>query len=579
MQRSIFWFCTLLVVLFAIGCAGNHGSLPSNPTWNIRPEGGTFQTASGEARLVVPAGAVSSNRRVTVTKLATAPTPPTGTTYVPGTGWSFTHVDFALPASLTLTFPTGTPADSVKMYRRADGTTTWNEVPTTVNAANRTATAAVSSFSSYALFTTAGSGWEWTSAGGTFLFEMLTVTLPADAVATQVEVQARRTPAPFAPPPGWNAIAGATYDLGSSNTSLETAHPFTVGMVYVEGAVPAAARDNVRIFYKENETSEWMALTSTAVAAELKVSATSSTLGTFAAFYPTPSTAGAYWVEQRSAGGNNIFLDVYSAEAGGTENLAYSPTQMQGQSQLRVNTFRWADKSFLGLDFASASETFLMSYNVATGASTRLFPLPHDAGTFLESVEPARARGIAGSDDYAVQVSQRNGITFEARDRLLLFLNGSTEPQVLLSHDRTDGESPAIMRPWDVAADGRVLALTSLGLVMFTGTSQFVIADAESGAAEAFFSPSGNRILYVQNSGAEAGWRVYNLTTHTSTPIVGLTNGIRVRWGADDNHVIEAQPFGDTRHINLVDITTGASSRIVTAGGRENTFINDVGIR
>jgi hypothetical protein len=579
MQRRIVGLWALLLVLFIVGCGGGgSGGSSSGNHWTIKPEGGTFHTSANEVQLVVPAGAVASNTTVDATKLTTAPTPPAGMAYATGTGWTFTHVNFTNPAALTMSFPAGTP-DTVKIYRRADGASEWLPLTTTVNAGARTATAQVSSFSSYALFYPAGTGWNWTNAGGTFLFETLSVALPAEAVTTNVEVQPRFTPAPFTPPSGWTAVAGTSFDLGSSNPSLLTEIPFTATITYDAVAVPPALRDHVRIFYKENETAEWVGLTSMPVAADLNVSAASLTLGTFAVFYPTPTTASAYWVEQRNIQ-NTVFLDIYGADSGGTETLLYSPPQMQETTQLRNNTFRWSDKSFLGLNFADPLNTYLTSVNIATGAQTQLFLIPRDAGTVFSSVEPVRSNHSANGDDYALQVSQRNPTTGEARDQLLVFKNGSTTPTVLLSQDRTDDQSPMISRPWDVAADGRVLALTLDGLILFagTGSTQFTIVPAELGPGEAYFSPDGTRVLFVQRSETESGWKVYNIATNTITTIPGLNTGKVVRW-ATNTQVISATYSGDDRRVEIVDVATGTASLITTAGAHPTSFINDVGVR
>lgn len=582
MRRCISWvWAAVLLLLFAVGCGGNHGSLPNNPTnnWSIGAGGGTFHSESNEVTLVVPAGSVATTTRVTATKLSSAPTPPAGTAYVAGSGWQFTHVNFSTPATLTVKFPAGTPTTGLQLYRRADGATEWTAVATTLDAAGRTASAQVGSFSSYALFYPAGTGWNWTAAGGAFTFETLTVTLPADAVSEAVEVQPRRTPAPFTPPAGWTAVNGATFDLGSSNTSLETSAAFTVAMTYEAAAVPEPVRESVKVFYKENEASEWVGLTSVAEAANLKVSATSSTLGTFAVFYPTPVEANAYWVEQRN-NQNSMIYDVYTANFGGNEQLTYSPSQMQGSNQLRVNTFRWADKSFLGLDFSSASETYLMSFNIQTNTPTRLFLIPRQSGSIFSGLEMARTRTTSGTDGYVIQVSERNPTTFEARDRLLRFTNGSSTPTVLMSFDRHDSEPPAIMRPWDIDSSGRVLALLEHGLALFNtaGTNHFVLAGPERGPGEAYFSPDGLRVLFVQFSGEEAGWKVADIATGNITSIPGLQAAQKVRW-ASNTHVISCVPSGDDRRIDVVDVATGAASRITTAGAHATSFINDVGAR
>jgi hypothetical protein len=565
-------------VLFIVGCGGGGSGGSSNNQgnrWTIGSGGGTYRTSANEVRLVVPPGAVSSNTMVNAEKLTPAPTPPTNMAYVAGSGWSFTHVNFTTPASLSLAFPAGTPA-SVKMYRRADGATEWTPLETTVDAAARLATAQVTSFSSYALFYSAGTGWNWTDAGGDFTFEGMTIHLPEDAMPADTEVQARRTPAPFAAPEGWTSIPNASYDLGASNTSLETENDFSVTITYDAASVPAATREGVRVFYKENEAAAWTILgTQIPDAANLKATGHSRTLGTFAAFYPTPVTGNAWWVEQRLVQGNQMVYDVYTANSGANETLAYTVPQILNNNQIRVNTFRWSDKSFLGLDFSDPNESRMVSRNIETNVATSLFVLPKQTGFYISSLEVARNRR-AGGDDYAVQTSQRNQDTGANRDQLLLFRDGATTPQVLMTLDRTDSETPMISRPWDVV-DGKVLALTQNGLTLFNGTSQFTIAAAEDGPGEAYFSPDGNRVLFVKQSGANAGWNVYNLTTFTTTPVPNLS-GHLIRW-ATDTHVITAVTSGDARHIELVNVETGAASRITTAGAHTNSMINDVGAR
>lgn len=578
MQRCISALWALLLVLFIVGCGGGGSGGSSNNNgnrWTIGSGGGTFRTSANEVRLVVPAGAVGSNTTVNAEKLTTAPTPPANMAYVAGTGWSFSHINFNSSAALSIAFPAGTPA-SVKMYRRADGSTEWTPLETTVDATARLATAQISSFSSYALFYPAGTGWNWTDAGGDFTFEGMTIHLPEDAMPADTEVQARRTPTPFAAPDGWTAIPNATYDLGASNTSLETENDFSVTITYDAASVPEATREGVRVFYKENEAAAWTILgTQIPDAANLKATGHSRTLGTFAAFYPTPVTGNAWWVEQRLIQGNQMVYDIYTANFGANETLAYTVPQINGTNQIRVNTFRWSDKSFLGLDFSDENNPRLVSRNAETNVATNLFTIPKDVANYLSSLEIARNRR-AGGDDYVLQTSQRNSGTGFNRDQLLLFRDGATTPQVLLTLDRTDSDTPMIARPWDVV-DNKVLALTQNGLTLFTGTSQFTIASAEDGPGEAYFSPDGSRVLYLQLAGPDSGWKLYNLTTFTKTSVPNM-GGHLIRW-ATDTHAITAITSGDARHIELVNVETGASSRITTAGAHTNSMINDVGAR
>ncbi|HSI73592.1 MAG TPA: hypothetical protein VK934_10495 [Fimbriimonas sp.] len=290
----------LVLALTAFGCGGDDGvPIPPNPTWAITPAGGTLTALGGKVKLVVPPGAVATSSSVTVTPLS-SPNPPLGQAAVAGTAASYTHLAFTVPATLTLSFDgaglTAEQAAAVKIFRRGDGSNTWNAVTTTVDAGAKTASASINGFSSYALFypVTDGLTWDWTSAGGDFVFEGLSVHVPGEAVAPgeTVQVQPRITPSPFAPPSGFTAVAGASFDLGSSDpdfTAISAPLNFTI---QIPSGVPSARVEQISMFWKENATSDWVRLNAHATPTTVGTGSNSK-LGTFALFYAT--TPGWTW--------------------------------------------------------------------------------------------------------------------------------------------------------------------------------------------------------------------------------------------------------------------------------------------
>ncbi len=430
------------LALLAAGCGGGGSSNPAPNQWRIGPSGGTFQTTDGKARLTVSTGGVADTKTVTWQALTSAPNPPAGMVYANGSGFSFSTTIFSQPSTLTLTIPAGVPTAGATIYRRADGGTEWQPLTTTVDATERTATATVTSFSSFAIF------------------------------------------------------------------------------------------------------------------------------------YPPTFTGSAYWIEERRPPTQtDLHLDVYGAPVGGPETLIDTAPLNQPFGFLRSDTFRFSDRSFLSIESTEAGRR-VVSFSLATDTKTTLGPIPITTGWTLDGANVIRNR-IPNSVDYVAQFGERNAAAGTARDRLMLFRNGSQTPTILMSIDRADGENPARMRPWDVSADGRVLVLTSEGLTLMSETSTNVIAPAEVGPAEAYFSPDGTRVLFVQRSDPGVGWKVHNIATNTTQSIPGLPQTSHVRW-ANDTHVAVVSPIG-VRNVSFANVGTGDSIPVVSASIRQLSLIRDVG--
>ena len=285
------------------------------------------------------------------------------------------------------------------------------------------------------------------------------------------------------------------------------------------------------------------------------------------------SLFGVYWVEQRVDSGAMTY-DVYTNPDGIHEALLKSTPQLkEDNTQIRVNTMRWSDRSFVGYRYA-APYTHCMSFSLDTGATTEKFQLPQSEGAYISSAEPARCHS-AISESIAMQVSERNPTTGKNLNRLLLFKDGSATPQVLLSASFNDGNTAPKMQPVDVAADGRVLAITSQGLVIFSGGTQSILVRAGQNPGSACFSPDGHRVAFSQG-GTKPGWKISGLSGAAAKPIPGMETFADLRW-ADETHVIACNGIGSDRKISLVDIETGKISPLVVPGTRDNTLINDFG--
>jgi hypothetical protein len=550
----------LLLILLVLGCGGGGGGSASEETrWRVGPSGGTFSGASGGLELVVPSGALATQTTITVEALATAPTPPTGFVYVEGSGFSFSPTTFSSGATLSIRIPTGTPTAGLSLYRRADGETTWTPVATTVD--GTMARASITTFSAYALFRPAG--WTWGPEGGSFAFENLSVTVPAGAVTTTTNLQPRRTTETHAAPEGWAAVEGTSFDVVPPSTAYLAEGDLTVRISYAASALPEDVCATARVFRKSSATEAWTALEGSADPGALTVTGTTRQLGTFAVFYPVPSgpTFSIYWVEQRTGAGNQQLYEVFQGTSGGNETLAHSVPQMQGSVQMRVNTFRWTDRSFLGLEGVD-SELYLTAVNVATGVQTRLFALPRSEGAYISSAEIVRVRN-SNSPHLVLQVSERNPTTASNLNRLLRYRDGATTPEVLRSRTFADGTSIPLMRPTDINEAGQVLAMTTDGLILYGPTSQITLLPANEAIGDAFFSPDSRQVL-------AAGKRI-NLTTYAATPLPSSPNAAAVRW-IDSQYVLTFQPIGPGRKMESLHVETGESLPIVSVGDRESNI-------
>jgi hypothetical protein len=153
-MRKLIWL--VCVVVATTGCGGG-GSSSGGAVgdWKITSAGGTFKSQNHAVTVVVPPGAVASDKSVHESPLESVPTNP-GLTYVFNTGYQYSHVAFSSPATLTALFEgttlTTAQEHSLTFYKMEDGTSTWTPVTTTTNHAEKTASAQISSFSSYALF-------------------------------------------------------------------------------------------------------------------------------------------------------------------------------------------------------------------------------------------------------------------------------------------------------------------------------------------------------------------------------------------------------------------------------------------
>ena len=146
----------LIPIALLAGCGGTGPGGDRGPTaqWTITAAPATYSTPDSVVRLSVPADAVPTATTVRVERVSTVVQPPAGVTPVRGAVWSFTHVTFETPATLTFSYRSllvgsnATPG----LYRRSEGSTDWIPVPATVDNEEKTLTSPVRSFTSYGLF-------------------------------------------------------------------------------------------------------------------------------------------------------------------------------------------------------------------------------------------------------------------------------------------------------------------------------------------------------------------------------------------------------------------------------------------
>ncbi|AIE83878.1 hypothetical protein OP10G_0510 [Fimbriimonas ginsengisoli Gsoil 348] len=514
---------------------------------------------------------------MTVAPIGNPAHPPTGQTYA-GVGYAFAHVDFASAATLRLSYVAGSvPAGSVsslKIYRMADGASTWTAVDTAVDPGTHSASASINGFSSYALFYPAGSGWNWTSAGGAFSLESLSVVLPASAVTTPVEVQARETPTSFTPPSGWVEVPSSSFDLGSSDVDLHTASPIALTISYPASAVPEAVRPQTRIFYKMNADAAWVQLTTVADAVHFTATAHSNTLGTFALYYPADSPSVYYIEEKNREGTNDNDLNVY-VPSGSGEQLLYTAL-ITGNQRLFEDSYRIDDHSFLGLEFTTP-HWYVTRFDAATQTSSHLYDVTPDAGWRYDSIIAMRSIHPGHGTDVVISTQEaETGAGIHARDRLILYRTG-VAPVVIATNNRLASDVPTILRAMDVGSSGQVLANSPNGLVVFDSGGEHILAGVDSFAQQARFSPSGTKVLYKQLGGTAAGWMILPITGGSATAVPGMTTQNLLRWSIDDDHLLATA--NSPNQILVVNLLTSTTSVVATAADHPQAFFVDVGPR
>lgn len=147
--------------ILAAGCGGGGGSdaPPDEHTRIITPAGGDHAYHDGALVLTVPPGAVSQNVSVRAGKatIDALPLRPAGLVHVPGTQYSLTPRNFALPVTvgvrfLPLDLPSGVTLESLKLCRAPRGGT-WQETDNQVlDAAGAVMRGETNSFSDFTIF-------------------------------------------------------------------------------------------------------------------------------------------------------------------------------------------------------------------------------------------------------------------------------------------------------------------------------------------------------------------------------------------------------------------------------------------
>jgi len=230
-RRSLGWCCRMFfgaiaVLVLATGCGteGSSGTVPvtAGTTWSITPSGGTFQTSDGRATLIVPPNAVTANVTVTPRLPSSAGTPPVSYVVTGGTLIQLNPVSFNTPVTLQFRIPASVADPDVpfvRIFRKPDGSNTWQALPTTVDVANRIATAQTSQFSGFGVFTAniGPNEWQIDQNGGTFtgLNNRIGLTVAQNAVNSLYRV--RYTPIARTDmndlPAGWRYVEDSAFDF------------------------------------------------------------------------------------------------------------------------------------------------------------------------------------------------------------------------------------------------------------------------------------------------------------------------------------------------------------------------------
>jgi hypothetical protein len=156
-SRNLCWLVLGVVVL--AGCGGGGGGSSSGggggASVTIATTGGTYALTGTPITLIVPAGAVSSNQTVSYSVISSLGTPPSGFTFVNGTGVSFAQLPFGVPITVQWNYSGLGVADAsvpnLTGMKRPAGLTTWSSMATTVDTTAKTASMITSSLGDFAL--------------------------------------------------------------------------------------------------------------------------------------------------------------------------------------------------------------------------------------------------------------------------------------------------------------------------------------------------------------------------------------------------------------------------------------------
>ena len=227
--------CAVFLLTLAAGCgSGGNGANPpvsaTGATWTVTPAGGTFQTTDGRATLIVPQNAVAANVTVTPQLPSSLGAPPVSYAVTNGTLVQFNPVTFNAPVTLQFRIPASV-ADAdvpfVRIFRKPDGSNTWQALPTTVDVSNRIATAQTSQFSGFGVFTANIGPNEWAidQPGGNFTGSNNRIGLTVAQNAVNSLYRVRYTPIARTDmddlPPGWRYVEDSGFDFVWSDPTTQ----------------------------------------------------------------------------------------------------------------------------------------------------------------------------------------------------------------------------------------------------------------------------------------------------------------------------------------------------------------------